>query len=55
MLVNNRIITYYSDEEYKDNAEIVRISKQEDYILYSRKARRRNNRRKETHLLCRRR
>ena len=32
-LVNNRLITFYSDEEYKDNAEIVRISKREDCIL----------------------
>ena len=32
-LVNNEVITWYSDEEYKDNAEIVRISKQMDYIL----------------------
>lgn len=32
-LVNNGLITFYSDEEYKDNAEIVRISKREDCIL----------------------
>lgn len=32
-LVNNGVITWYSDEEYKDNAEIVKISKKEDYIL----------------------
>lgn len=32
-LVNNGVITYYSDEELKENAEIVRISKREDCIL----------------------
>ena len=32
-LVNNGVITYYSDEELKENAEIVRISKIEDCIL----------------------
>ena len=32
-LVNNGVITYYSDEEQKENAEIVRISKREDCIL----------------------
>jgi len=32
-LVKDGIITWYSDEEYKDNAEIVRISKQSDCIL----------------------
>ena len=32
-LVNNGIITWYSDEEYKDNAEILRISKKADFIL----------------------
>jgi len=33
MLVNNNVITWYSDEEMKENAEILRISKKEDYIL----------------------
>ena len=32
-LVNNNIITWYSDEEMKENAEILRISKKEDHIL----------------------
>lgn len=32
-LVNNGLITFYSDEEYKDNAEIVIISKRDDCIL----------------------
>lgn len=32
-LVNNNVITWYSDEEQKCNAEILRISKKEDYIL----------------------
>ena len=32
-LVKDNIITWYSDEEIKDIAEIVRISKQEDSIL----------------------
>ena len=32
-LVNNGVITFYSDEELKENAEIVRISKKEDCIF----------------------
>lgn len=32
-LVNNGFITFYSDEELKTNAEIVRISKRDDCIL----------------------
>lgn len=32
-LVQNSVITWYSDEEYKDIAEIVRISKKDDNII----------------------